>query len=283
MLSALMIGAQTKIAPKMKKGDKKVYVTESTISVPTQKAVKITAETTFEVTDATSDGYVLDVYVTDIKTDATNAESRFYSMATEMLKGIHTLYTTNKEGKVEKILDVEVVKKRTNDMLDKILSDVPVPESTNKSDLRDKLMGNINEESLLQSVQMSTSPLALNGKTISTGTEEEFINKQTELGLKMKRIYTLNSDGSIKATSTLDMSAEEMKNLLSGLLGQLTSNLPDGFDQYLSSMMKDLKLESSEQSTYTLQKDGWVKGIVSEMTTSCMGQKITMSTKVTLK
>ena len=82
LLATLLVCAQTKIAPKMKKGMKKVYATEATIGAPSKPATTISTETVFEVIDETSDGYILDIYVTDVKTDAKDAESLVYSLAT---------------------------------------------------------------------------------------------------------------------------------------------------------------------------------------------------------
>lgn len=280
LLAALMVGAQTKIAPKMQKGMKKTYVTQVTINAPSKQAATISCETIYEVTDETADGYTLDVYISDVTTDAKDADSRIYSMATEMLKGIHTRYTTDKDGKVEKILDAEDVKKRTIEMLDNILSNAHLPESTTTSGLREQLTGNLNEESLLQSVQISTSPLTLNGKTITTGTEEEY---NTEQGIKMKRTYTLSDKNSIQANAKIDMSTEEMKKMIAGMLEKLMPDLPENFMESMGEMVKNFKLDASEKSTYTLQKDGWVKSITSESTYGSMGMSFKVNTKVTLK
>ena len=280
LLATLLISAQTKVAPKMKKGMKKVYVTESTISIASKQPVNITQETVFEVTDATDDGYILDVYVTDVKNDATDAESRIYSMATEMLKGVHTRYATDKDGKVTKILDAEKVKKRINETLDKMLSDESLPEGLDLSKVREQLTGELNEETLTESLKMSTSPLTLNGKTISTGTEEEFHNQQ---GIKMKRTYTLNTDGSIQASSIMDMNTEEMRKLVLGLLEKMGLNLTDKVLESMGTLLKNIKVDASENSTYCLQKDGWVKSIVSKTDTKSMGMSFTITSKVTLK
>ena len=53
----------------------------------------------------------------------------------------------------------------------------------------------MNDKSLLESMHISTSPLTLNGKTISTGTEEEY---NTEQGIKMKRTYTVADKSKIE-------------------------------------------------------------------------------------
>lgn len=280
LLATLMICAQTKIAPKMKKGMKKVYVVEATIGVPSKQSTKITTETVYEVVDATNDGYVLDVYVTDVKTDAKDAESRVYSLATEMLKDVHTQYATNKDGKVTKILNAEEGKKRINEMLDKVLADVPLPASTTLTNLKKQLTGNINEASLLESVQISTSPLTLNGKTISTGTEEEY---NTEQGIKMKRTYSVKDKSNIQTNAKINMNTDDMKKMVMGLVEKIVPNQSENLLDMIGPMINNLKIDAAENSTYTFQKDGWIKNITSEMNYSMMGASFKINTKVSLK
>lgn len=280
LLATLMICAQTKITPKMKKGMKKVYVVEATIGVPSKQSTKITTETVYEVVDATNDGYVLDVYVTDVKTDAKDAESRVYSLATEMLKDVHTQYATNKDGKVTKILNAEEGKKRINEMLDKVLADVPLPASTTLTNLKKQLTGNINEASLLESVQISTSPLTLNGKTISTGTEEEY---NTEQGIKMKRTYSVKDKSSIQTNAKINMNTDDMKKMVMGLVEKIVPNQSENLLDMIGPMISNLKIDAAENSTYTFQKDGWIKNITSEMNYSMMGASFKINTKVSLK
>ena len=280
LLATLMICAQTKIAPKMKKGMKKVYVVEATIGVPSKQSTKITTETVYEVVDATNDGYVLDVYVTDVKTDAKDAESRVYSLATEMLKDVHTQYATNKDGKVTKILNAEEGKKRINEMLDKVLADVPLSASTTLTNLKKQLTGNINEASLLESVQISTSPLTLNGKTISTGTEEEY---NTEQGIKMKRTYSVKDKSSIQTNAKINMNTNDMKKMVMGLVEKIVPNQSENLLDMIGPMISNLKIDAAENSTYTFQKDGWIKNITSEMNYSMMGASFKINTKVSLK
>lgn len=281
LLAALLVSAQTKIAPKMKKGMKKVYVTEATMSIPSKPATTITAETVYEVVDATPDGYILDVYVTNVKSDAKDTESRIHSLATEMLKDVHTQYATDKDGKVTKILNAEEGKKHKNEMLDNVLADVPLPESV-ISDIKKQLFGKLNDESLMSSVQASTSPLVLNGKTISTGTEEEYT---TEQGIRMKRTYTFADKSKIQSTSKIDMSPDDMKNMISGLLEKLIPNQSEGFMDMIGPMLSNLKILASEDATFTLQKDGWIKEINTTLETnySNLGVSFKMNTKVTLK
>ena len=280
LLATLMICAQTKIAPKMKKGMKKVYVVEATIGVPSKQSTKITTETVYEVVDATNDGYVLDVYVTDVKTDAKDAESRVYSLATEMLKDVHTQYATNKDGKVTKILNAEEGKKHINEMLDKVLADVPLLDKTKLNEIKKQMTGEVTDQSLLESVQISTSPLTLNGKTISTGTEEEY---NTEQGIKMKRTYSVKDKSSIQTNAKINMNTDDMKKMVMGLVEKIVPNQSENLLDMIGPMISNLKIDAAENSTYTFQKDGWIKNITSEMNYSMMGASFKINTKVSLK
>lgn len=284
LLATMLVCAQTKIAPNMKKGMKKVYVTEAKISAPSKPVTTISTETVYEVVDATADGYVLDVYVTDVKTDAKDVESRIYSLATEMMKDVHTQYATDKDGKVTKMLNAEEGKKRINEMLDNVLdnvlAEVPQLDKTKLSEIKKQLTGEVTDQSLVESVQISTSPLTLNGKTISTGTEEEY---NTAQGIKMKRTYTVVDKSKIQSNSIINMNADDMKEMVSGLVEKLVPNQSSNLMDMFGSMIGNLKIDSSENATYTFQKDGWIKSITSESSYSSMGVSFQMNSKVTLK
>ncbi|MBO7119151.1 MAG: hypothetical protein J6W03_02380 [Bacteroidaceae bacterium] len=280
LLATMLVSAQTKIAPKMKKGMKKVYVTEAKIGAPSKPTTTVTAETVYEVTDETADGYILDVYVTDVKSDAKDDESRIYSIATEMLKDVHVEYLTDKEGKVMKILNAEERIKHISKMLDNVLAETPTLDKEKVNDIRKQLTGSISDESLLESVQTTTSPLTLNGKTISTGTEEEY---NTGQGIKMMRTYTVADKSKIQSSAIINMNADDMKQMVTGLVEKIFPNQSDNLMDMFGSMISNLKIDASENATYTFQKDGWIKSITSENSYSTMGVSFQMSTKVSLK
>ena len=281
LLMALVAGAQTKVAPKMQKGTKKVYVSELTTNLPGQKEVTITCESQYEVTDVTADGYILDMVTTNVQTnaDANDVVGRILSLSTEMLKGGHVLFATDKDGKVVKILNYDELKKGTQETLGKIIDGLQLPEMLSKDMLTEQMMGSLTEETLLQSVQMNTSPLALNGKTIATGAQDEYRNEQ---GLKMKRMYFLNNDGSIMTTATMNMSKEEMKQMVIAQVEKVAPDQAEMVKQNIDMLINNnmLKMEASEKATYTLQADGWVGTIKTEVTSETMGQKTSVQTTV---
>ena len=281
--------AQLKIAPKMQKGDVKNYTIVVTNSIPMQGDCKITSGSKYTVVDATTDGYVLDIETLEVQVeaDANNITGKLMAAAEEMQKGVVIRVTTDKDGKPTKVLNLDELRpkmeKAADSAIDKLVADIPqlsqvIPD---KSVLKNQFMEAFTEETILRGLQESTSPLALNGKTIITGAQEEFVSKD---GLKMKRMYFVNGQNII-ANSTLNMSKDEMKALL---IKQVEDRAPeqaqvvkDNIDQILDSGM--LKIDMTEKDTYELQADGWPKNIVTENTTEMMGQQVVTKTTITLK
>ena len=285
LLVALMMGAQTKIAPTMKKGMKKVYVTECTITSEFSQPITVTEETVYEVIDETNDGYILDVYVTDTKTNAdeNNPESRILSFAAEMMKDVHTKYATDKDGKVLTVLDEEEVGNKIDGVLDKMLDKAPLPDSTSKSEVKDELKKHVSKQNLIESLQMSASPLALNGKTISTGMEEDYYNQNNFKGMKMKRVYTVKGN-KISSSANINMNTKDISNLISGVVDAISpGEVDDDALSGLNSLFDKANLQCSEENTYTLGKDGWMKDVNTEMKAGIMGMSLSMKYKVTLK
>ena len=285
LLAALLVNAQVKVSPKMEKGMKKTYVVEAVTSLANQKPITLTTETQYEVKDATADGYVLDIVMSDIKTDADQNDKmgRIFNLSTEIMKGIHTIYALDKDGKVTKILNYEEIKTNAEKGIDKLLSELPMPEGVLTADaLKKQILTNITEESLLQSLQTNSSPFLLFGKTIENGMQDEFVNAQ---GMNMKRTYTVNDDGSIQTSSTMDLSKEELKKLVIAQVEKLMPNQVDmikqNFDMILGSGM--IKMEIKDNSTFILNSDKWVKSITSEVNSETIGVKTSVKTTVRLK
>ena len=284
LLTALVAGAQTKIAPQMQKGMQKVYVAETTTNIAGQKPITMTVETQYTVTDATADGYVLDVITTDVQTDADKNDTmgRMFSLATEMMKNVRTTLGTDKDGKVTKILNYQELRDSAEKVIDKVLKEVPATPGISPETLKAQIAGQLTEESILQRMQMNSSPLALNGKTVTTGMQDEYFNQQ---GLKMKRTYTVGQDGSIQASSTIGMTPQEIKQMIleqvEKLMPEQADMIRQNIDAVVSSGMLKVKIDASE--VYTFQADGWASGITSEMSSDTMGQKSTVKSVVRIK
>ena len=278
----------TKIAPKMAKGTEKVYVTKSVSTIPGQKEINITAETKYTVVDATADGYLIDAIVTSFESDVTsdNVAGKILTASEELMKGLKIRLATNKDGKVEKIANYEELKPQiesmSNQLVEKMLEAVPqLSQMMSKDVLKTQVTESINEESLVKSMQSATSVLTLNGKTLMTGAQEEYIN---EMGVKMKRMYFVNGKN-ITTNSSMDMSKDDLKKLVIAQVEKMApeqaSVVKENIDAVMDSGM--IKIDVKETATYELADDNWVKSIKAEVNNETMGQKMTVATTVTLK
>ena len=285
---AMALQAQVKVAPKMQKGTVKTYVADATITLPGQGDVKVTADSKYTITDATADGFVLEMVSTDVKTecDPGNIAGKLMAAAEEMMKGAVVKAAVDKEGRIQNILNGEEVKARIDTQadafIDQMITDVPqLAGIVSKENLKKQVTQSLTVDGLVETLQASTSPLALNGKTIMTGNQEEFVSKD---GMKMKRLYFVNGK-TIIANSAMNMTEEEMKQLI---IKQVEKSAPDqaqmvkdNIDQLMSSGM--LKMDYKETATYELDEDGWVKSIVVESTTETMGQQVVTKSVAKLK
>jgi len=278
--------AQLKIAPKMEKGTVKTYVNTIITSIPMQGDVTVTSETNYSVVDATADGYLVDVETINVKVDADadNITGKLLAASEEILKGTVVHLSTDKDGKPVKVLNVDELKKiieqNAEALIDKLMADIPqLAELAPKDELKKQMQSSFTEEAILRG--FDESPLALNGKTIITGAQEEYVTKD---GLKMKRMYFVNGQNII-ANSNLNMDKEEMKALV---IKQVEERAPEqaemvkeNIDQILSSGM--LKIDMKQKDTYEMQANGWIKSMTTEATTETMGQKIEVKSTLTMK
>ena len=202
------------------------------------------------------------------------------------MKGITFRIAVDKDGKVQRLLNGDEIQPKLNKMtdtfIDQLLKDIPqLASMVSKDDLKKQVAASITPEAMLQTIQDATSPFALNGKTITTGAQEDYVSKD---GLKMRRMYFVQGQN-IVANSTLNMTKDEMKEMI---IQQVEKNLPDqaamvkeNIDQIMATGM--LKMDMKETATYELQADGWVKSIKNESTTETMGQQLVTKSTATLK
>jgi hypothetical protein len=285
---AMALQAQVRVAPKMQKGTVKTYIADATITLPGQGDVKVTADSKYTITDATADGFVLEMVSTDVKTECEpgNIAGKMMAAAEEMMKGAVVKAAVDKDGRIQNILNGEEVKARiytqAEVFIDQMMTDVPqLAGIVSKENLKKQVTQSLTVDGLVETLQASTSPLALNGKTIMTGNQEEFVGKD---GMKMKRLYFVNGK-TIIANSVINMTEEEMKQLI---IKQVEKSAPDqaqmvkdNIDQLMSSGM--LKMDYKETATYELDEDGWVKSIVVDSTTETMGQQVVTKSVAKLK
>ena len=285
---AFALQAQVKIAPMMQKGTVKNYVAVAIATLPGQGDVKITTDTKYTITDATADGYVLEMVSTDVKTecDPNNIAGKLMAAAEEMIKGTVIRVTLDKDGRVQNILNGDEVKakldKQADVFIDQMMTEIPqLAQVLSKDALKQQVAQSLTTDALVKSMQEATSPLALNGKTLVTGLQDEFVSKE---GMKMKRMYFVNGK-SIVANSLMNMSDDEMKKFIIKQVEQSAPDqaqmIKDNIDTVLDSGL--LKLDMNEKASYELTDDLWVKSMETTMESDIMGQKSSTIVKTQLK
>lgn len=289
MLTMVMAAqAQLKVAPQMQKGDQKNYEVTIVTDIPGQGSFTINEEMAYSVTDATATGYVVKMETTKMTSDvkAENIAGQIVAAAQEVMINIPLLIATDQAGKPLGINNYAEISKKIDTqsdvLIEKMFKAIPqLSTALPKNALKQQILTSLSEEALLKTIQWSVNPMALNGKTIMTGAQEEYINDQ---GIKMKRMYFVNGRN-VTVSGSANMSKEELKKLI---IEQVEKMMPEqaemvkqNIDQLIESGM--LKLDMKETGSYEYQEDGWVKTIKSENVTENMGQKVTVNTTVTVK
>lgn len=281
LITLVSYAQQVKVSPTLEKGMRKTYVTESVTEIQGQKPITLQTETQYEVTDVTPDGYTVTITVTkaDFNHDINSIASRVLTLSTEMMKGVVSSCATDKDGQIIKLLNYEDIRSASEKMLDDLLKEVPLPQGLSADALKQQILKSITEESLLKKTQMNTSIMGLNGKTITSGMEEEYTLDQ---GIKMKRTYKVNPDGSILATGVLGMTMDELKNMVISQLEKANPAQAETIKGQIDAVIANLKLEVTDNSTYTFAPDGWVDTLQSEVSTQGMGAKTVVRSTVRL-
>jgi hypothetical protein len=280
--------AQLKVIPTLTKGMEKVYDTKASMALPGQSTINLATDTKYTVSEATADGYVIDVMTTSFTSDAAASDiaGQILSAAQEMIKGVNIRIATDKNGKPVKMANYAEVSKqldeRSKQMVNKIYELIPqaksmIPEET----LKQQFMESLSEEALFKSLSGNTSPLLLFGKTIMTGAQEEFVNEQ---GLNMKRMYFVNGKD-VTTNATLSMSKEQIKKMI---IAQVEKTMPaqaDAIKGQIDQLMESgmLKVDAKETTTFKLQDDFWPASWTTEVSTETAGQQMVTKTTTTLK
>lgn len=288
LTAAFAANAQLKVSPKMTQGDQKNYASTTVINIPGQGTVTISDESSISVAEVLSDGFVLSYETNKVTTDAKadNVIGQIMAAAQEVMMGSNVRIVTDKDGKPLRLDNFDVVKqqvaKKADAILDQMLKAAPqLGQMMSRDDLRNQILENITADNILKSMQNITSPIALNGKTIMTGAQEDFVNEQ---GLKLKRMYFVNGN-KVTANSSMNMSKDEMKQLIISTVEKAApaqaEMIKQNIDQVMASGM--IKFDLKETATYEIGDDGWVKSINGESTNESMGQSMSVKSTVTLQ
>ncbi|MBR5748481.1 MAG: hypothetical protein IKY01_06800 [Prevotella sp.] len=283
LLMTCLVKAQIlNVSPTLKKGNVVTYKSSSN-NKASGMDVTVTETSKYTVTEEAKDGFVVDMISSDWKVDTDNKMAQLLVAATELVNGINFRLVTDKNGKVKSIKNYDEVKakisERTNALIDGILKDIPeVGQVLSKEQLKEQITGATSEAELIRSLE-SNGVLALNGKTIASGAQDEYVNNQ---GMKMKRFFLVNGK-KITATSTLNMTQDDMKKLIIEKVEQMAPEqaklVKDNIDTLMESGL--LKAEGSEKASYELADDGWIKTMSVENTMKIMQQGTSTSITIT--
>ena len=275
-----------KVVPTMKKGDVRTYEIEVSSNIP-DSPVKMAQQSVYTVVDANSNGYVMDITYKEWTTNGESAELvvKLMSMSESMMQNAHMRLATDKQGLPVKILNYDEMRKQMEETVAKIIDEVKqsapeMGELMRWDNLAKEAVAQMDESVILHNMLIN-SPLMLNGKTLTTGSEEEYVAPG---GMKMKRHYTVNGR-TIVAKSELNMSEDDLKNYIISQVEKAMPSQAEMIKQNIDMVMQSgmMKIEMTEDTTYELQDDGWVKSIKTVMNNKMMGKDIRTVSTVTMK
>ena len=283
LLMTCLVQAQIlNVSPTLKKGNVMTY--KSTTNVKASGTdVTVTENSKYTVTEETKDGFVIDMISSDWNVNSDNMVSHLLVAATEMVSGINFRFITDKSGQVKSIKNYDEVKakmaERADKLIEGILKDMPeVGQVLSKDQLKEQFMGATTEEALIKSIK-ANGVLALNGKAIASGAQDEYVNSQ---GMKMKRFFLVNGK-KVTSTSTVNMTQDDMKKMIIEKVEQMApaqaQMVKDNIDTLMESGL--LKAEGTEKSNYELADDGWVKTMTMESNSKVMQQETSTTQTIT--
>ncbi len=287
LLIAVAASAQgVKISPKMEKGMKKVYKSETVMNVA-GKELNLKGTQTFVVADRQADGWQLNFTASDFESNVGDDPMGLVMLLGQLMNdGVTSKMKTDANGKVTGLINIDEIKQRGLDaaevIFNRLLEKSPeMAQMLPKDALREQLGSQLTEENMVKTMQEAASVMALNGRQIATGAQEDFVNMQ---GMKMKRMYFLTKkDGSaITTNAKIDMSKDELKQLI---FSQAEKTMPDQLEmikQNIDMMMSQMNFDATEKATYEFGADGWVRSMTVESQMDAMGQKTSQTTTITL-
>lgn len=288
LTAALVSHAQLKVAPKLDKGTTKVYVTQTTTTAPGQDDIHVSVESKYTITGKKGDGYQMEYVSSNFKSSAAsdNLVGQMLTASDALMDGLLIKLTTDKDGQVmslDNYADMKAkIDKTGGELVDKLFEKVPMlSQMMQKDALKQQFLSYATEKNILSGVKNTTTPLALNGKTLTTGMQDTYTNNQ---GLKMKRMYFVNGQ-SVTSNASLDMSKDDLKAFIIKTVEktapQQADMVKENIDQLMDSGM--MKIDVKETITYEIGADGWVKSMNVETNNNMLGQNIKTTATVTCK
>ena len=293
---AMAASAQT-VKVGFKKGDVRKYVTkvDITVGVPMQGEEKVSSEATntYTVTDATADGYTVELknesYTTTGKSEIAQQlgdVSSYFSA----LKETPAKLKLNKDGAVTDILNSDAVlasiSKIAIDAVNKFYADHPeIEKQAPKSKALMAVNDQITKENALNLFKDNTI-FSLNGKDLVATPEEDdtIINI-----IKVKSTYSVSNEGSnlvINKKSVSNMSEDDLKALIKKFIAKAGQEVSDSeFDQMWGQMklMGMAQIDANETGTSNYGEGGWLTSNSDDVSMTVMGAKTKVSIKSTLQ
>lgn len=281
--------AQVKVAPKMQKGAKVTYKSTTMMAMPgVQEPITMTSFIDYTIVDETADGYLLESTIRDFTANVKEDDiiGNLITAGQQLTEGQQVKYNLNKQGQVVSVANYDEVKARAEKAVDVMVSKLEqklpmITRMMSVEQMKQQFSEAFSEEMLVKSVKTMPNVLSLNGRTIMTGAQDEYVGEQD---MKMKRMYLLTStDGKkIRTSSTLNMSKDELKAMV---IKQLEESMPDQVEamkQNIDAMMDSgmLKMDITETADYTLRDDQWVQTLTIESKSDAMGQQTTATSTI---
>lgn len=259
------------IAPQLNKGDVRTYTTSYEAyksGTDGDNGMTGREETTFTVTEATPEGYVLEVKTKPL--DKPNIEPGIMGNNSmdewfQNLQRNQTVrYRLDRDGAILGILNAAEMQANTEKLFDELINrlDSLMP-SAKRHEMREMtkriLMEQATEESVLKNLRTIVGPLTLLGRRITSGMEERYT---MSTGLKFVRTYTVSSDGRhVTTDSRLDMTDDELKEYVIDNVLRYMPNIPaEALEEFRKMDLKAQgigNLQMSSHATVDLGDDGW--------------------------
>lgn len=269
--TAMQAQQNVAIAPQLNKGDVHTYTTSYEAyksGTDGDNGMTGREETTFTVTEATPEGYVLEVKTKPL--DKPNIEPGIMgnNSMDEWFQNLQrnqaVRYRLDRDGVILGILNADEMQANTEKLFNELINrlDSLMP-SAKRHEMRMMtkriLMEQATEESVLKNLRTIVGPLTLLGRRITSGMEERYT---MSTGLKFVRTYTVSSDGRhVTTDSRLDMTDDELKEYVIDNVLRFMPNIPAEALEEFRKM--DLKaqgigdLQMSSHATVDLGDDGW--------------------------
>lgn len=294
LVMAMTVGAQT-LRVSFQKGEIHKYTTKTdySIGIPMQgeKTGSTTASVAYTVSDATADGYVVEMRPLDFQTsgDVDILSQLSDTKILSYLNGTPVELKLDKNGVVTDILNSDkvlaAVSKATIDEINKQYAEHPEAE---KVVPKAKALMAVNEqltkENVLEQIR-DNSVFSLNGKDLKANPEEDETFQEF---IKVKSTYTVGQDGDktvIGKKSVSNMTEDEVKAFLVKQIAKMTGGAVSSsdFDSMWSQMkmMGMTKLSFDLDGTSTFGTGAWLSNSNMNTSTKIMGASIKISATTT--